>query len=104
MLHTILFPTELAACRSAAGRAILAPGPRTAASILRTAGLSQERRTANYHCVLNCAAWSGSAAARGLLKILLDAFLPTGPVLLGFNAECGRMTGQRALGYNCTQP
>ena len=36
--------------------AILAPGQRTVASILRIAGLGRERRFVNYHRVLNRAA------------------------------------------------
>jgi len=38
-------------------RAILAPGKRTVASILRINGLARERRFVNYHRVLNRAAW-----------------------------------------------
>ncbi|SDE53225.1 transposase, partial [Belnapia rosea] len=55
--------------------AILAPGRRTVSSILRISGLCRERRFVNYHRVLNRAAWSGRAAARVLLGLLLDAFL-----------------------------
>ncbi len=54
--------------------AILSPGRRTVTSILRIAGLGRERRFANYHRVLNRAAWSGRAAARVLLGLLLGAF------------------------------
>src|SRR4051812_17409480 len=61
--------------------AVLAPGRRTMSSILRIAGLSRERRFVNYHRVLNRAAWSGRAA-KVLLGLLLDSFVPTGPVLL----------------------
>ncbi len=56
--------------------AILVPGQRTVRSILRISGLCRERRFANYHRVLNRAAWSGRAAARVLLGLLLDAFVP----------------------------
>jgi hypothetical protein len=41
--------------------AILAPGERTVAAILRVMGLSQERRFQNYHRVFNRAEWSGRA-------------------------------------------
>src|SRR3954447_6404481 len=54
--------------------AILTPGRRTVTSILRITGLGQERRFVNFHRVLNRAAWSGRAAARVLLGLLLDAF------------------------------
>jgi hypothetical protein len=75
--------------------AILAPGRRTVTSILRITGLSHERRFVNYHRVLNRAAWSGRAAARALLELLLDAFLPTGPVLLGLDDTIERRRGKR---------
>jgi DDE superfamily endonuclease len=75
--------------------AILAPGRRTVASILRITGLCRDRRFVNYHRVLNRAAWSGRAAARVLLGLLLDAFVPTGPVLLGLDDTIERRRGKR---------
>src|SRR4051812_2280799 len=65
--------------------AILTPGRRTVTSILRMTGLGRERRFVKYHRVLNRAAWSGRAAARVLLGLLLDAFVPRGPVILGLD-------------------
>jgi len=75
--------------------AILAPGRRTVAGILRVTGLHRERRFTNYHRVLNRAAWSGRAAARVLLGLLLDAFAPRGPVLLGLDDTIERRRGGR---------
>jgi hypothetical protein len=75
--------------------AILAPGARTAAAILRISGLARERRFVSYHRVLNRAAWSGRAAARVLLGLLLDAFAPRGPVLLGLDDTIERRRGKR---------
>ena len=75
--------------------AILAPGRRTVTSILRITGLCRERRFVNYHRVLNRAAWSGRAAARVLLGLLLDAFMPAGPVLLGLDDTIERRRGKR---------
>lgn len=75
--------------------AILAPGRRTVSSILRITGLCRERRFVNYHRILNRAAWSGRAAARVLLGLLLDAFVPTGPVLLGLDDTIERRRGKR---------
>ena len=75
--------------------AILAPGQRTITSILRITGLARERRFANYHRVLNRAAWSGRAAARVLLGLLLDAFAPRGPVILGLDDTIERRRGKR---------
>src|ERR671926_488095 len=75
--------------------AILVPGQRTVTGILRISGLCRERRFANYHRVLNRAAWSGRAAARVLLGLLLDAFAPRGPVLLGLDDTIERRRGKR---------
>jgi DDE superfamily endonuclease len=65
--------------------------PRT----LRITGLARERRFVNYHRVLNRAAWSPRAAARLLLGLLLDAFAPRGPVLLGLDDTIERRRGKR---------
>jgi hypothetical protein len=62
---------------------------------LRISGLCRERRFVNYHRVLNRAAWSGRAAARVLLGLLLDSFVPTGPVLLGLDDSIERRRGKR---------
>jgi len=75
--------------------AILTPGRRTVTSILRITGLGRERRFVNYHRVLNRAAWSGRAAARVLLGLLLDAFVPKGPVILGIDDTIERRRGKR---------
>src|SRR4051794_30960579 len=75
--------------------AILVPGQRTVTSILRIGGLRWERRFVNYHRVLNRAAWSGRAAARVLLGLLLETFVPTGPVLLGLDDHIERRRGKR---------
>ena len=75
--------------------AILTPGRRTVTSILRITGLCRERRFVNYHRVLNRAAWSGRAAARVLLGLLLDAFVPKGPVILGIDDTIERRRGKR---------
>ena len=74
--------------------AILVPGQRTVTSILRIGGLRRERRFVNYHRVLNRAAWSGRAAARVLLGLLLEAFVPKGPVLLGLDDHIERRRGK----------
>lgn len=74
--------------------AILAPGRRTVSSLLRITGRVRERRFVNYHRVLNRAAWSGLAAAGVLLRLLLDAFAPDGPVLLGLDDTIERRRGK----------
>jgi DDE superfamily endonuclease len=75
--------------------AILAPGRRMVSNILRITGHCRERRFVNYHRILNRAAWSGRAAARVLLGLLLDAFVPAGPVLLGLDDTIERRRGKR---------
>jgi hypothetical protein len=64
-------------------------------SLLRIVGLSGERRFVNYHRVLNRARWSERGAARLLLRLLLAAFAPRGPVLLGLDDTIERRRGQR---------
>ena len=75
--------------------AILAPGKRTVTSILRITGLSRERHFVNYHRVLSRARWSGREAARLLLGLLIHAFVPTGPVILGLDDTIERRRGKR---------
>src|SRR5918994_6488900 len=75
--------------------AILAPGRRTVTGILRITGRGRERRFTNYHRVLNRAAWAPRAASRLLLGLLLDAFAPRGPVLLGLDDTIERRRGKR---------
>ena len=75
--------------------AILAPGKRTVTSLLRIAGLSRERRFTNYHRVLNRAVWDTRAAARLLLGLLVVAFAPSGPVVLGIDDTIERRRGKR---------
>src|SRR5947209_5069622 len=53
--------------------AILAPGRRTVAAVLRVVGLGQAPTFTNYHRVLNRNRWSGRAAAGRLLHLLLAA-------------------------------
>jgi hypothetical protein len=75
--------------------AILAPGRRTVTGILRIAGLAREPRFVNYHRVLNRAVWSGRAAGRVLLGLLLDAFAPDGAVIMGLDDTIERRRGKR---------
>ena len=75
--------------------AILAPGKRTVTSILRICGLSRERHFVNYHRVLSRARWSGQEGARLLLGLLIHAFVPAGPVILGLDDTIERRRGKR---------
>jgi hypothetical protein len=80
--------------------AILSPGKRTVTQALRVCGLSQERHFQNYHRVLNRARWSGLAASRLLLSLLVSTFAPTGALVLGLDDTIERRRGEKiaALG------
>jgi hypothetical protein len=75
--------------------AILAPGKRTVTSLLRITGLSRERHFVNYHRVLSRACWSGREAAHLLLGLLIDTFVPAGPVIFGLDDTIERRRGKR---------
>src|SRR5215208_932685 len=75
--------------------AILAPGKRTVTSLLSIAGLGQERRFTSYHRVLNRATWDARAAACRLLGLVIAAFVPAGPVVLGIDDTIARRRGRR---------
>ena len=63
--------------------AILSPGRRTVAAALSSVGLRGAACFTNPHRVLNRSRWSGRAAARCLLGLLVAAFVPDGPVVVG---------------------
>jgi hypothetical protein len=75
--------------------AILAPGKRTVTAILRIMGLSQEPHYQNYHRVLNRASWSNLALGAVLLRLLLNTFLPFGPVVVGIDETVERRRGAK---------
>src|SRR6202162_608504 len=74
--------------------AILAPGERTVAAILRVMGLQNEKHFQNYHRVLNRAQWSSRAVSRLLLLLLVQLFVPaTAPVVVGIDETIERRRG-----------
>lgn len=75
--------------------AILAPGQRTVAAILRIMGLSSEKHFQNFHRVLNRAIWSSREASRVLLSMLVAAFAVFGPVVLGLDDTIERRRGAK---------
>jgi hypothetical protein len=75
--------------------AILAPGKRTVGSALRAMGLEQEKRFHRYHRVLSRARWSGREASRVLLKMLVETFVPDGPLVLGIDETLERRRGAK---------
>src|SRR5688572_1608879 len=76
--------------------AILTPGPRTVAAVLRVMGLSEERQFQNYHRVLNRARWSSRELSRRLLLAVVAAFVPgAGPVVVGLDETIERRRGAK---------
>lgn len=74
--------------------ALLAPGPRTVAAVLRVLGLQADRSFTNYHRVLNRARWSSRALSPILLRLLLRVFVaPDTPVLVGLDETLERRRG-----------
>jgi hypothetical protein len=58
-------------------------------------GLSQERHFQNYHRVLNRTVWSCRHASLILLRLLLVAFAPSGPLVLGLDDTIERRWGAK---------
>lgn len=76
--------------------AILTPGQRTVAAVLRAMGLSDERQYQNYHRVLNRARWSSRELSRRLLVLLVQVFVPAdAPVLVGLDETIERRRGAK---------
>jgi hypothetical protein len=75
--------------------AILAPAQRTVAAALRAMGLAQTPQFHRYHRVLSHARWSGLAAGRALLALLIAAFAPDGPLVLGVDETLERRRGRK---------
>jgi DDE superfamily endonuclease len=75
--------------------AILAPGKRTVTSVLRVMGKSDDRHFQNYHRVLSRAQWPALRGGRILLRLLVRAFVPTGPVVIGIDETIERRRGEK---------
>lgn len=73
----------------------LAPGKHTVSAALRVIGLGQARDFARYHHVLSRARWNSTAIGRKLLLMILDRFLPTGPVVIGIDDTIERRWGRK---------
>ncbi len=64
---------------------ILVPGRRTVTAALRVMGQAHCAGFHRSHRVLSRATWSPRQAARVLLKLLLESFAPTGPLVFGID-------------------
>jgi hypothetical protein len=74
---------------------MLASGKRTVASALRAVGLDKEKRFCRYHRVLSRASWSTREASRILLGLLVEAFVPDGPLVVGVDETLERRQGKK---------
>jgi DDE superfamily endonuclease len=77
--------------------AILAPGKRTVSSALRAMGLDRQKNFHRYHRVLSRADWSSREASRLLLKSLVEAFAPDGPLVVGIDETLERRRGKKIV-------
>ena len=77
------------------GGALLAPGRRTVAAALRVMGLGEAAGFAVYHRVLSHGHWCSRALAHRLLLLLVAAFAPGGPVVVGLDDSVERRWGAR---------
>ena len=75
--------------------ALLAPGRRMVSSALRAVGLAYTPTFQAYHRVLNRATWSSLEASRILLRLLIAAFAPKGPFVLGIDETIERRRGRK---------
>jgi len=73
----------------------LSPAQRTVAAALRATGLAQDAQFHRYHRVLSHARWSGLAAGRTLLALLVAAFAPDGPLVFGVDETLERRRGKK---------
>jgi hypothetical protein len=74
---------------------VLAPGRRTVTAALRVMGLDQEAGFAVYHRVLSLGRWSSRAVAHRLLRLLVAALVPQGPVVIGLDDTIERRWGAK---------
>jgi DDE superfamily endonuclease len=79
--------------------ALLAPGRRMVSTAWRAIGLAQMPSFQTYHRVLNRAVWSSQDASRVLLRLLLrelvKALVPTGPLIVGIDETLERRRGRQ---------
>jgi len=75
--------------------AVLCPGRRAVTAALRVMGLERASGFAVYHRVLSTARWSARLAARVLLRLLVSALVPHGPVVIAIDDTIERRWGKR---------
>jgi len=65
------------------------------AAALRVTGLDQAPHFTNYHRVLNRSRWSSRRVAQCLFRLLVSAFVPNGPVIIGLDGTLERRWGAK---------
>jgi hypothetical protein len=75
--------------------AILTPGKRTVSAILSVMGLRHSPHFQNYHRVLNRARWSSRTLSQILLRVVIEVFVPQGPIVLGLDDTLERRRGEK---------
>ncbi len=75
--------------------AILAPGQRTVAAVLRVMGLDQVATFQTYHRVLNRARWSSRLASQILFSLLVATFAAHAPLVVGIDETLERRRGRK---------
>ena len=73
----------------------LAPARRTVAAVLHVAGYGQAANFTSYHRALNRNRWSSRHMAQRLLLLLIQAFTPEGPVIIGLDDTLERRWGAK---------
>jgi len=76
--------------------AILAPGQRTVASVLRILGRADDPGFQDYHRLLNRVCWSPRQASRILLPLLVKTFALRAPLVAGLDDTMERRGGERS--------
>ena len=84
--------------------AVLSPGRRTVAAALRVTGLDQDPHFTNYHRVLNRSRWSSRRVARCLFCLLVNTFVPSGPVIIGLDDTLERRWGAKIAARGIRHP
>src|SRR5918911_4291917 len=77
---------------------LLVPGRRTVTAALRVMGLEQTSSFALYHRVLSTGRWSSRAVAHRLLRLLVAALVPEGPIVIGIDDTIERRWGVKIKG------
>lgn len=75
--------------------ALFTPAQWTVTATLRVMGLAQLQQFQRYHRVLSRDRWSSLAAGRVLLRLLVAAFVPNGPLIFGIDETIERRRGKR---------